>query len=89
MSIDARFTAGAKLVEVKSLTALLADFRQQLEHDSGASVNRVDANAAELLSDLCRFLGLSDQNRRKVLGMSGTRHVDAVDRTTSAITIKH
>lgn len=89
MSIDTSFTVGTKLVEVKSLTALLADFRQQLERESGASINRLDANTAELLSDLCRFLGLSDQNRRKVLGANGTRHVDIIEQTPSSITIKH
>lgn len=89
MSIDVSFTNGVKLVEVKSLTALLVDFRQQLERESGGSINRLDANAAELLSDLCRFLSLSDQNRRKVLGVNGARYLDMVEHAQSVTTVRH
>ena len=35
-----------------------------------------EVNAAELISDLCVFLGLSDQNRRKVLGARAATHLD-------------
>ena len=89
MSIDVSFTNGTRLVEVKSLTSLLSDFRQQLERESGGPINRLDANAAELLSDLCRFLGLSDQNRRKTLGTSGARYVDMIESIPSNPTIRH
>ncbi len=89
MSIDISFTNNAKLVKVESLTKLLTDFRQQLEHESGSTVNRLDTNAAELLSDLCRFLGLSDQNRRKVIGVNGAQYVDFVERSSLVTTIQH
>ena len=89
MSIDISFTKGVKLVEVKSMTTLLTDFRQQLERENGGTINRLEANTAELLSDLCRFLGLSDQNRRKVLGTNGTRHVDMIEHTPAVPTIRH
>ena len=89
MSIDISFTTGTKLVKVESLTTLLTNFRQQLEHESGSTVNRIDTNAAELLSDLCRFLGLSDQNRRRVLGTHGTLHVNRVEHTSTVVTIRH
>lgn len=89
MSIDISFTNGVKLVEVKSMTTLLADFRQQLERESGGTINCLEANTAELLSDLCRFLGLSDQNRRKVLGMNGARHVDVIEHTPPRANIRH
>ncbi len=89
MSIDTSFTTNAKLVKVESLTKLLTDFRQQLEHESGDTINHIDANTAEFLSDLCRFLGLSDSNRRKVLGVSGARHVDISERFPIATQIKH
>lgn len=89
MSIDISFTNNAKLVKVESLTKLLTDFRQQLEQESGDTINHIDANAAGLLSDLCHFLGLSDANRRKVLGVSGARHVDVSERFPSATQIKH
>ena len=89
MSIDVSFTNGVKLVEVKSLTALLVDFRQQLERESGGSINCLDANAAELLSDLCRFLSLSDKNRRKVLGVNGAHYIDMVEHAQNVTTIRH
>ncbi len=89
MSIDTRFTAGAKLVKVESLTTLLTNFRQQLERENGNTINRIDANVAELLSDLCRYLELSDSNRRKVIGANGARHVDFVEGAFVNSAIKH
>jgi hypothetical protein len=68
-----------KGIEYKSMTVLLADFRKQLERESGGSINRLDVNGAELLSDLCKFLGLSDKNRHIVLGKDGARHVDMIE----------
>lgn len=81
-----RFVKG---VEYKSLTLLLADFRKQLERESGGAINRLDVNGAELLSDLCKFLGLSDKNRGIVLGKEGTRHVDMIESVPVNPTIKH
>lgn len=89
MSIDMSFTNNAKLVKVESLTKLLTDFRQQLEQESGRTVNQLDANAAELLSDLCRFLGLSDSNRWKILGTVGARHIVIVEGTSVNAAIRH
>ena len=89
MSMDISFTNNAKLVKVESLTKLLTDFRQQLEQESGDTINHIDANTAELLSDLCRFLGLSDPNRLKVVGISGAQHVDISERFPIATQIKH
>ena len=79
-----------KSVEYASMTSLLQDFRRQLEHEYGGPIHELNAvNAAELLSDLCLFLGLSDQNRRKVLGVSGARHVDVSERLPIVTQIKH
>ena len=64
-------------IEYKSLTVLLSDFRKTLERESGGSISRLDTNTAEILSDLCIFLGLSDENRRKVLGHDGARFLDS------------
>ena len=64
-------------IEYKSLTVLLSDFRKTLERESGGSISRLDTTAAEILSDLCVFLGLSDENRRKVLGHDGARFIDS------------
>jgi hypothetical protein len=68
-----------KGVEYASLTSLLQDFRRQLEHQSGGPIHELNQiNAAALLSDLCLFLGLSDQNRRKVLGARAATYLDQV-----------
>jgi hypothetical protein len=66
-----------KGVEYASMTSLLQDFRRQLEHASGGPIHELNAvNAAMLLSDLCVFLGLSDQSRRKILGAQAAMHID-------------
>ncbi len=66
-----------KGVEYASMTSLLQDFRRQLEHEHGGPIHEWnEVNAAELISDLCVFLGLSDQNRRKVLGARAATYLD-------------
>ena len=66
-----------KGVEYASMTLLLQDFRRQLEHEHGGPIHEMcEVNAAELISDLCVFLGLSDQNRRRVLGARAATHID-------------
>lgn len=81
-----RFVKG---IEYKSMTVLLADFRKQLERESGGSIIQVDVNGAELLSDLCRFLGLSEKNRGIVLGKDGARHVAMIESMPIMSAIKH
>lgn len=78
-----------KGLEYKSMTVLLADFRKQLEQESGGSINRLEVNGAELLSDLCRFLGLSEKNRGIVLGKDGARHVDMIEAVPINPTVRH
>lgn len=78
-----------KAVEYKSMTVLLANFRKQLEREGGGSIDRLAVNGAELLSDLCRFFGLSDKNRKMVLGKDGARHVDMIEAASIRPTIKH
>ena len=79
-----------KGVEYASMTSLLQDFRQQLEHENGGPIHELDkVNAAEMLSDLCVFLGLSDQNRRKVLGAHAAMHIDQTLAARVTRTIKH
>ena len=48
-----------------------------------------EVNAAELLSDLCVFLGLSDQNRRKVLGARAATYLDQSLTARAGATLKH
>ena len=78
-----------KGIEYKSLTVLLADFRKQLERESGGTINQLDVNGAELLSDLCRFLGLSEKNRGIVLGKDGAQHVDMIEAVPTNPTVRH
>jgi hypothetical protein len=79
-----------KGVEYASLTSLLQDFRRQLEHESGGLIHELaEANAAELISELCVFLGLSDQNRHKVLGAKAATHLDQALTARMRATIKH
>jgi hypothetical protein len=77
-------------VEYASMTSLLQDFRRQLEHEYGGPVHELnEANAAELLSDLCVFLGLSDQNRRKVLGARAATYLDQTLTAQVRAMLKH
>jgi hypothetical protein len=79
-----------KGVEYASLTSLLQDFRRQLEHENGGPIHELgEVNAAELLSDLCVFLGLSDQNRRKVLDVRAAMYIDQAVATQVAQAIRH
>jgi hypothetical protein len=48
-----------------------------------------EVNAAELISDLCVFLGLSDQNRRKVLGAEAATFLDQTLTTQIEAAIRH
>lgn len=79
-----------KSVEYASLTSPLQDFRRQLEHEYGGPIHEIDGvNAAELISDLCLFVGLSDQNRCKVLGACSAAALDALRTTQGRATIWH
>ncbi len=79
-----------KSVEYASLTSLLQDFRRQLEHEYGGPIHEIGGvDAAELISDLCLFVGLSDQNRRKVLGTFAATALDARGTTQGRATIWH
>jgi hypothetical protein len=79
-----------KGVEYASMTSLLQDFRRQLEHEYGRPIHELaEANAAELISDLCIFLGLSDQNRRKVLGARAATYLDQTLTAQAQAILKH
>lgn len=78
-----------KGIEYKSMTVLLSDFRKRLERESGGPVNRLDMNTADMLSDPCNFLGLSDENRRRVLGKDSARHVGIIETMPITPTIKY
>jgi hypothetical protein len=71
-----------KAIRYESMTDLLTHFRRQLERENGKPIHELsEVNAAEMISDLCVYLGLSDQNRRKILG---TRAATQIDQTLTA-----
>lgn len=79
-----------KAIRYESMTDLLTHFRQMLERENDRPINELsEVNAAELISDLCVFLGLSDQNRRKVLGARAATHIDQTLSAHVAQVIKH
>ena len=79
-----------KAIQYESLTDLLTHFRQMLERENGTPINELsEVNAAELISDLCVFLGLSDQNRRKILGAHAALYVDQSLAAQVGQAIKH
>ena len=78
MTVQPTYPRYIKAIEYASMTSLLTDFRRTLEHESGGPIHELDAvNAAMILSDLCVFLGLSDQNRRKILGAKAVSWIDS------------
>ncbi len=68
-----------KGVEYFSLTAALKHFRQEVEKGTGAQIQTIEVNAALFLDDVCKFVGLSDEKRRDVLGKSASVFVSSVE----------
>ena len=89
MALEANFGRYITGVQYASMTMLLRDFVRELEHEHGGPIDTISVNAAELVSDFCKYLGLSDENRRKVLGINGARHVALVDSTPINLERKH
>lgn len=56
-------------------THKLLQFRLQLEAEAAQPLATVEANAALVLSDLCRFLGLDERQHDDVLGPLGVDYV--------------
>jgi len=79
-----------KAIQYASMTDLLTHFRQTLEGENHKPIQELDdINAAMILSDLCVFLGLSDQNRRKVLGARAATYIDQTLAAQVGLTIQH
>ena len=89
MSLEANFGRYIKGVQYASMTLLLRDFIRELEHQHGGPISTINVNAAEVVSDFCKYLGLSDENRRKVLGVDGAQHVAMVEDATVNSIIRH
>ena len=60
----------------KYLTGRLARFRVKLEREADRPIDGLHLDAALLLSDLCRFLGLDEAQHRHVLGQDAVHHVE-------------
>ena len=79
-----------KAIRYESMTDLLTHFRQTLERENSQPIQQLEnVNAAMLLSDLCVFLGLSDQNRRKILGATAATYLDEILLLQASTTSKH
>ncbi len=79
-----------KAIRYESMTDLLTHFRQTLERENSKPINELsEVNAAELISDLCVFLGLSNQNRRKILGAKAATWIDQILAAQAESTIQH
>ena len=50
----------------------LTQFRKQCEREAGKPANRIRIPLADALSDVCRALGITGQQRRRVLGRKST-----------------
>ena len=69
-------TAESELEEM--LCSRLWRFRLDLEAQAGQPITQLHAPAALLLSDLCVFAGLSEEQHAKVLGQHGLAYVNGV-----------
>ena len=79
-----------RTIQYESLTDLLTHFRQTLERENNGPIQQLDnVNAAMVLSDLCIFLGLSDLNRRKILGTTAATWLDQMMRESAQLTVVH
>jgi hypothetical protein len=78
-TVQPQYPQHIKGVEYFSLTAALKRFRQQVESGTGAPIQNIEINAALLLDDVCKFIGLSDDRRRVVFGKSAAVFVSSVE----------
>jgi hypothetical protein len=63
--VQPQYPQHIKGIEYFSLTAVLKHFRQQIESGTGAPIQNIEINAALLLDDVCKFIGLSEDRRRE------------------------
>ncbi len=77
------------IIEYRNMSDLLADFRRYLEREAGTPIERLDANAALLLHDLCVFLKLGEPQCQKVLGKSAVNFINAELDTRVTLPVTH
>jgi hypothetical protein len=77
-TVQPQYPQHVKGVEYFSLTAALKHFRQEVEKGTGAPIQTIEVNAAMLLDDVAKFIGLSEERRREVLGKNAAAFVSSV-----------
>ncbi len=77
------------VIQYKSMSDLLKSFRQYLEREADTPVERLEANAALFLNDLCNFLELGEPQRQKVLGRSAVAFIEAELKTRIKLPVIH
>lgn len=76
-------------VEILSLAHLLTQFRQKLEAEAGEPIYEVEINAALLLSDLSRFLGMGIRQQNFILGADASNYVKEIEGVVIQISRVH
>ncbi len=88
-TVQPQYPQHVRGVEYFSLTTALKHFRQEVEKGTGSPVQNVEMNMALILSDVCRWVGLSDERRAEVLGKSAAAFVASVESEPITIATKH
>lgn len=68
-------TEEVESVLARYLTGQFEQFRVKLEAEMNQPIGTLETNAALLLSDLCYFLGLAEEQHAAVLGTAGLDHI--------------
>ncbi len=68
-------TEEVEAVLARYLTGQFEQFRVKLEAEMNQPIGMLDTNAALLLSDLCYFLGLAEEQHAAVLGAAGLDYI--------------
>lgn len=89
MSFQVDLPQHVRGVEYFSLTAALKNFREEVERGTGSPVQTVEMNMALILSDVCRWIGLSDERRREVLGKTASAFVDSIEAEPIKLDVQH
>lgn len=60
---------------------ILACLRREIENDTGQPIHHLNLNAAALLDDFCRAIGLEEEQIRYILG-SGYPEISIIENYT-------
>jgi cobyrinic acid a,c-diamide synthase len=73
----------------KYLAGRLARFRARLEHEAEQPIGELEVNAALLLLDLCRHLGLVEAQSVRVLEANNSAMVSSLAAERQIETVEH